>query len=582
MHERAQKKTEQALPAKRSPAHHVHNNAVAETTSQDWENLISAARDALTVRDAGKSIAIAPSKFQLPLTLLHVAAMPSTPQKPQNFVTRACSFDYAMSVLTPALATYKAMDDAKVHETSRHEYVAEYIDAYTGPLKASLHDGALRESTAARVDRAVLGVDDKVIEVPEDPHSREAATLQREAILKVVSAIKLSLEFAKHLKAKGRIPEGATLPGRDHTIEEEETLQTHAMGGLMLISGLLELTDEEFMHRLSEANTLCSRVENYSEFVGAVSNVVGGGISSAASLGAAIAKVSGNELAVSLFTKVAVGSTEVLGTVASLAEALHGLVMLLDPSSTTEQRVDGAAEFAGGGSLAFGSIAGEFAVEGSALEVAAGAVPIVGVAIVLVYEVIKQVREIPSARLAIVEAWMSRSFIRIQEEALSIASSVERLAKAYTLVSREHDPRRSAALLALIVTAVEDVRLRVDAFLDLCESTKYSDESAVEHPGAYRILIEYFRPLARHRGAKTCQQAVTAAVATLNRIRWALENAHALEVGGSRNESMAEVEQDIAEQQADDREKEQQKRDRDAEEEKHGPLEEPGAEWAAA
>ena len=45
---------------------------------------------------------------------------------------------------------------------------------------------------------------------------------------------------------------------------------------------------------------------------------------------------------------------------------------------------------------------------------------------------------------------------------------------------------------------------------------------------------------------------------------------------------MAEVEQDIAEQQADDREKEQQKRDRDAEEEKHGPLEEPGAEWAAA
>ena len=505
------------------------------------ENLIIAARDALTVHEATAAISVAPAKYRVPLTLLHVAAMPSTPQKPQSFATRAKSFDYAMSVLAPALNTYKNMDDDKTHDNSRHEYVADYIENYTVPLKASLHEGALRESTAARVDNSVLTSGEEVIELTDTKYSREIAACQRAAIKKVVATIDLLTDIA--LKGQPSATEHGTALVERESARREGSQLAAKKGMLMGFDGLLTLTDDDFAREFSSAKGVSENVSNYSEFVTAVTEVIGGSICATAAFAVTVAKATGGEEYISQFSELAEGTVECLAVVISAAEAVHGLAVLFSSNATRAERLDGAVDAFTGATGAVGGGLMIFAAAGSAAKAAGERLVGVAGVIKLEWDQIEFFsNELGKAETGIVGGWMNRSFRRIQQEGTSIASAAEKLAKAVALLARESDPTKSTALLAYIDEATKHVSVGIDMFLDSCAVTSYCDENAVEHPGAYNVLRELFQPLMRFRGVQTAESASVAARATLEKMRWALTHADALVLGDGLKQPLAVVE----------------------------------------
>ena len=427
-------------------------------------------------------------------------------------------FERSRRGLAPAIELYGESDAGKVWLQQ------ELLE----PL-ALEHDRLAYAAAEQRVESSILLTENgtqRILEIPDDAHPREQGQVLRSQIRALVGAMGQLHEQAAAIGLPAieaeieRIKEGHGGLGGASSLHDLQAM-------LMLADGYLTLTDEEFHHELHHVQGI-AKVATYSEYVKAVTELVGTCLTASGLFTAAIAKVAGDpHLAAQAAGLTREAFHELSGIVAGI-EIVRGLAIAADRKAQPQKRLDAALDVASGGA----SLVAEL-VE----PVTAGAIGLSAGLTGAYAELTFLATQYWAVQRGLVGAGMSSAFEAMRQDGESIAWHADALAKSGALIAREHDPQQLEALHRVEVQMAIALGESVDYFLDNCQR-----RDGDRHPGAHAILVETFSRLAPFRGAKTPQAAARAGSAALARISWALEHASQLVNAEVKHEQVAAVE----------------------------------------
>jgi hypothetical protein len=413
---------------------------------------------------------------------------------------RLVMFDEAIQALAPAAAIVKQTDDRC---RDLHDMYYARVEYERGNLVRLLaHEEAL--AARKRVDDATLDVSNKIIDVPTEPlddrNARRYAAALDSTIVKVIkNANKVTSAFEKVVKRAG--------DKLDDTPELAHTITV-----LKVIKLSIDLPDavERLNHHSDDVG---ETIRDYAHFVKVGIDTAALATKLTAKLGATLATRAKNIELARQFTKIAKDVPQILGGVASAAEAIQGIVQLADPDSSLSERIDGVVAATTG-------ILGVISALGKAPGIGLVATGISGL-----YEGMKRllVFQAEVSRVIVVAGLVPR-FDELVSSAIEIQRGSETLVKACQFHDQATDDRQRTAFETVVVNATRELDSEVDGFLYKC--VRIATEVSATKPGENPHMREKFAPLRSLRGASaTPEAALGKALAVVNTIIDVLDDA---------------------------------------------------------
>jgi hypothetical protein len=412
--------------------------------------------------------------------------------------------DSALSGLQPAFA-------AAGKDAHQQEWVTFYVTRHVEQLRTQLNLAKARD----RVDQATIGPQG----IAEGPSTPQAEAVQlRAAITKQIKTCMTLNDMVMKFKDHG-IDEGIKAMQQGHLPPQikhawtDPSVLLEIQNVLMVADGFLTLTDAEFHKKLNHIQGFFNGVATYADLVKAVGELVGGTLGVSASFAAVVAKAAGQTELIGPALGLARGAGNMVGNVLSGVEIVHGMAVVMDSSSTPDEKVEGMKDVIVGGAWFVGKrYAGAAMGAGASFAL-----------LVTYYEMQYMAQMYGQARTGITGGWMSRAFMTMDQAAMGIAERAETLAKAGLLAAREQDPAQQAALKQVEEESAQQLGRSIDSFLDACQPVGYGPGAAYK-PGAFAVLRRQFDPLQAMRGATTPEAAAQAALAVLEKLRWCQEH----------------------------------------------------------
>jgi hypothetical protein len=402
------------------------------------------------------------------------------------------------------------------------EFATEEQKAYLQRKRIEL----FKKEASDRVD-STLTIKGKVVEMPGDLHPREQAAVFHQYLPTLRETIQIANEQILRLGSEQL----------EHVLEhiaEHGSGKAGILGKLAALNGLLgladgwlTLSDGEFQKELSRVQGFFPTVTTYSELVKAVVEVGIGAVSLTASLAAGIAKLAGDAALTESAMGVAAKSGELLGNVVAGIEIVHGLFVLLDPKSTSQQKEKAAFGVASGGAWFIGGGPASFAV----LATYVGA----KIAAHLYWE----------GATGLTSGLMSQMWEWIKQKGSDIATYSEHVANANSLLAEEKDPTKAKYLAEEAAISTEFLAMHINDFLQHSLSTGkdmgWKGDMAIVSPGNVPVMVEAFAPLQHFRGVKSGPELLVAATQILNMITWCLRHVQAIEESGIRHKDLNDL-----------------------------------------
>jgi hypothetical protein len=457
----------------------------------------------------GRLIASADSKYRDALISLFVAVIGREGKADVTAFRRLELLEKAAAGLEPVFGALRADPDQKA-------WLGTEVTPYVTRLGVSLQYFKARE----RVETAVLGPGGELIEIPENLTPRQQAQILHSKIPALLESFALYNEqairlghdvihhHAEEMLKHAKLPK--ELEGK--RLDPGILVEVHNL--LLLVDGMLTLTDEEFAKHLGKPHGVFGGIATYAELVKAATEITWGCVGVSASFAWAVARVSGQAEYAAQAAGLARASGLLLNNVVAGIEIVYGLAVILDPHAKAAEKAEAGKHVAMGTAWFVGARVGGAAV-GAAASIAV---------LVTYYELQWIAHAYRDIRLGLAVGWMSKAFETMAEAAKDISSSAASLAKAGLLLHAERDPAQNAALVKVEADWVKTLASSIDFFLDKCEPTGYGPGAAYK-PGAFTELRPVFKPLLNLKGAKTSAEAAQAAKAVLKTIRWCFDHA---------------------------------------------------------
>ena len=357
----------------------------------------------------------------------------------------------------------------------------------------------------------------------------EAASLRQSLaeVSKAATAVSELLVSSKHigLREAAKVELATHAHGKHaHVFGTLEQMQ----GACQLLTGLLELSPEEFRHHLAEAHSLVGDVKSLAEFASATTDLVAGAASTLATIGSLAANVMGNaELAASL--KQMAGASSMVGSkVVSVLTVVLDAVALFASKSAAEAVVNGIALAAD-----LGVAVGEFsstAANPAAWPVAIG---------VRVFKSV--VESIGDTELGIAMGMLKAPLESLVHRAESLEFSRETLEKAQRLMGVEQSADQKAAMQRMVNEYARELGMDVDGLINEV-SLPEMEAGMANHPGSYGILRDALAAIVPLRGARTPGAALRAASVASERLSWVMTHAAEIVEAAALGESYASIE----------------------------------------
>jgi hypothetical protein len=498
----------------------------AETDARVAQTVLELAREVLDEESRDKELAAAPADYVNALLELRDAKGKHGSSK-FSATERLAKLDAAMAGLAPVIAAYRDVDGGP-----------EWVQDHVLQRVAWLTDDLKQAQARARVENSIRVGPDKIFELPDDPH--EQGRVLHAAIQKLLPTIakvnEQVLRVDHHLiehQAEEMVIEGEAHNGKLKTGSLVELQNT-----LVVIDGFLTLTDEEFTKKLHEVQTEWKAVATYAELVKAVTEVAGGALAMTFSGVSLLARAVGDPASATIASGASRAIGLHLGNIIAGIELVHGFATMFDSTASRQERIDGGVDAAGSAAWLIGK---RFSVGVGAS--ASGA-------IFLGYAELKwMLNEFWATSHAIVAAQMRGPFERIEWAAESIATKSDLLVKAGMLLRDEQNTAKATELKRVEATYAASLGGAVDGLISDCRPRR-TVGGEMHYPGEFSLLREVFAPVMKHEHATTPEAATEAAKVALERITWSLAHAEDIVNVAAAEGDLADVESDIAEQEA--------------------------------
>lgn len=434
--------------------------------------------------------------------------------------------DRRLALLEHARAELEPILGELERDASSRAWLQREITPYLDRLADAVQLQIARE----RVARAKLP-GERAIETPAEgtPAEKEALRAGIGRMIETISQLNEQVirfrhdelhHFAKELAQAAHGLEHEHVPGV-HKKPTEPGYLVEVQNLLVLLHGMLSLSDEELAHELNKPHGVLGGVASAIELIRITTEIVGGTLGVTFSFAAVVSKLSGPSQAA--YAAQAAGYAQAiglkLGNIVAGIEIAHGLVVVLDKQASDEKRLEGARDVASGTAWFVGSKIGGAAVGGAA-----------STAILITYKELELMAQLyGEARTGIVGGWMNLAFETMADAGRSIAAAGTELVKAGMLANVEANPAQQQALARVEQEKALALAASVDWFLEQCRPTGYGAGAAYK-PGAYGVLRPVFSPLLGRVGAKTPAAAAKIGTDVLAAIRWCFEHAEELKL----------------------------------------------------
>jgi len=508
-------------PSPRAPAHDDHTPVhapVRPPARKDHEHAGDAAFNATsrTIYAAGDILKNASKRLlesgaHPALWRLYYAVTGNVEGERVDGTQRLAMLDEALRELASELAAYAA-------------YSGDYAQwAVTNVEKpaAELRESIKFQQAQERVDGATL-VRGKVLEVN--------ASLDEQAAVLHGGIPKLAKDLATVNEWVTRFG-GEELAKQAHEMMEGHA--GHASVGslvelqslLLFVDGFLTLGDPEFREELQH-NTRLRAWATRAEFIKAVTEIAVGGALVATSLIATLARVTGSIPIATMASGAARHFGEHFSKAITAIEVVHDLIVLLDPRSSRQQRLD----------------AGAGAASGSAY--LAGSTP-VSFAILMGYEELKLVLNTYWQTAVSVNAGLMLPALEaLQRDGVALAGAADRVAKAGILAAQEKDHEQAQTLNKVLDVDFRYLSAALDGLISDCAPTG-AEAGVAKHPGAYSLIREIFAPVTPYRGAKDHDTILAGTKLAIARVTFTLSHAGDVIVASTKNQHLPELERSL-------------------------------------
>lgn len=417
--------------------------------------------------------------------------------------------------------------------------LAHATDAQRAALQAR-RTTLLRAEADDRVEH-VRGIE-KIAQIPDDGHPREQAAVLHVALPQLIQTLHAANEQLERLAHHSHHVHEEVLKhlkeeGHEAEISKIGTLQ----GVLNLADGWLTLNDEELQRELAKNHEgPLGRAKTFTELIKVIVELTSGGVTLTATLGAAIAKATGETATAAAAMEVAGSVGSALGSVVSAVEIVHGIFVLLDSESTREQKERAVVGIAQGGAWFIGKRAGGAVVGASA-----------SLALTLGYLEAKYFANLYwQSALGINTALLREVFEFMQSSGGGIARAADKFAGASILLQEEKDPIKVKPLADIQAENQQLLTTQIDWFLQHClpggKDMGWGQTGGIFWPGNVTILAEVFAPLQPLRNVKSGSALALAAAQIIERIVWCLTHANEIIVASTRHKHLHDVEEDTA------------------------------------
>jgi hypothetical protein len=219
-------------------------------------------------------------------------------------------------------------------------------------------------------------------------------------------------------------------------------------GGLLAAVSILSVTDPEERKRLfAKQKGFFGEAKRDADVVKLLASFVGGAIAVTKGATYALARVTGNAKLAAEVLATGIPGIEKAVAVLNVVGVIHGVLMLIDPDSTGEQRAEGALELTVGGLGIAPKVAKLVGASGAAEGIAAIAGPL-STSLVISFYTIRWLGETAAgAAVGWIKGGLNGVFEDMRENALYVQSTALKLAAAAQLALYDKDPQRARELL---------------------------------------------------------------------------------------------------------------------------------------
>lgn len=453
------------------------------------------------ILDGRYSLMGAPASTVSTLQKLRAAATGKLGERPEPGAQRVADYETAEMELRSSIAKFS--EDRPTSEA--REWLQDRVVSRLEFLRSSVNNAAAIE----RVKHASLVGEHGVYDAAgvADPEMEVASLRQSLAeVSKAATAISEFLVSSKHigLYEAAKVELATHAHGKHaHVFGSLEQMQ----GICQLLTGLLELSPEEFRHHLAEANSLVGDVKSLAELASATTDLVAGAASTLATIGSLAANAMGNaHLAASL--KQMAGASSMVGSkVVSVLVVVLDVFALFSAKSNAEIVVDGVAlashVFVAAGELGIADVPAAWPVA-------------IGVSILR-----KTVEQIGNTELGIAMGMLKTPLEHLFARAESLTTSREVLEKAQRLVHVRQSIDQMAAMSRMVAAYAHQLGESVDALINEVAAPEM-EAGMANHAGSYGILRDALAQVVPLRGARTPAAALRAASVASERLMWVM------------------------------------------------------------
>lgn len=436
--------------------------------------------------------------------------------QPVDGARRLAALDDAMEVLGPAI-------EATGRDDGSREWLEDYIE---GPLQ-TVRDNVEYSVATDRVQRSVLVDGDRVVDPETAASPREQAALLHVAMPKLIATVRQLNDLV------ARLPEEQI---EDHV---KEVIAAHSQGrakfqslvelgnALTLLDALLLLSDDELRQRYDEASTIIGKATDFTELLKGVVAFTGGCMGIVGSLTGMLARIAGMPDAASLASAFAAEVAWKLGPILTAIEVAHGILVLIDSRSGTQEKVDASVDVASGALWL-----GRHAIEGAGPA---------SMALETGYAIYRaSLAYAAEAALGLESGILRTALQKLSGDGADIASVCPDVAKALALAKTESDPERKLAMERVLTNKAAQLRGLLQILIsDLQPPDLEAGMASV--PGRYQILREAMAPLLERQIGNTPDEVLQAGKLAVDRIVWILQHADQIELAAARGKGLEAV-----------------------------------------
>ena len=424
-----------------------------------------------------------------------------------------------LQLLSEALQGLNPLIHILQQDPQQQIWLSGQVNRYVNDLRERLNLEAARK----RVENSVVGEGGELIELPREGDTQAEKRILHSQIPKLIETLRTINEQAIRFKhhdihhaAKDMYEEGK-LPHQIHSKWGDPGLLVELMGLLTTLDGILTLTDGELAKELQNSHGFWNGAANVTEFIKAITEIIGGCIQVSFSYAGVIARFAGDaETAIKASGAARLVGTA-LGNIVAGIEIVHGVAVLLDSHATSEQQDEAMKDVAVGSAW----FIGEYGLPALGGEAAGG---IYSTAFLLTYFEVKFMAQLyGEARVGITAGWMSAAYSTMLESGKNITADMRELTKVEAILRAEKNPDQIKALTQIQREKADRLSRTIDYFLEQCEPTGYAAGAAYK-PGAFKTLRRELAPLLRLKGTKSPDGLSAAGLAILQKIDWCLEH----------------------------------------------------------